>query len=160
MPILEALKESLPNFPNEVLQDWLRPYAISEGWPPSDTLETLPEGRWRFSGNPPRLIEDVCSLTANLPSESPIYVVTASVWWVQRGEEYGVETLVMDDESREDMEQYVCQRVEDRWIEIHARRTARPRMHEVDSDFCRAPTHGPFRQLDSISSSCFVHLPT
>jgi hypothetical protein len=29
------------------------------------------------------------------------------VRWV-RGEEYGVETLVMDDESRKDVEQYVC----------------------------------------------------
>jgi hypothetical protein len=54
---------------------------------------------------------------------------------VERGEEYGVETLVMDDESREDLEQYICQRVEDKWIEIQARRTARPRNQEVDRDF-------------------------
>jgi hypothetical protein len=52
-----------------------------------------------------------------------------------RSEEYGVETLVMDDESREDMEQYICQRVADRWVEIHERRTARPRNQEVDRDF-------------------------
>jgi hypothetical protein len=52
-----------------------------------------------------------------------------------RGEEYGVETLVMDDESREDMEQYICQRVEDRWVEIHERRTARPRNQEGGRDF-------------------------
>jgi hypothetical protein len=30
-----------------------------------------------------------------------------------RGEEYGVETLVMDDESREDMEQYLWQRLQE-----------------------------------------------
>ena len=54
------------------------------------------------------------------------------VRWVQRGEEYGVETLVMDDESREDMEQYICQRVKDKLIAFHARRTARPRNQEVD----------------------------
>ena len=52
-----------------------------------------------------------------------------------RGEEYGVEILMIDDESREDLEQYICQRVEDKWIEIQARRTAGPRNQEVDRDF-------------------------
>jgi hypothetical protein len=36
-------------------------------------------------------------------------VAAGIVRWM-RGEEYGVETLVMDDESREDMEQYLWQR--------------------------------------------------
>ena len=80
---------------------------------------------WRFSGNLPLRIGDVCSPTVNLSSESPIYVIAASVWWVQRGEEYGVETLVIDKESQEDLEQYIGQRVDDRWIEIYTRRTAR-----------------------------------
>jgi hypothetical protein len=48
---------------------------------------------------------------------------------------FGVETLVMDDESREELEQYICQRVEEKLIEIHARRTAQPRNQEVDRDF-------------------------
>jgi hypothetical protein len=48
MATLEALKKSLPNFPDEVLRDWLLPYAMTEGWPPSDTLEALPERRWRY----------------------------------------------------------------------------------------------------------------
>jgi hypothetical protein len=61
-------------------------------------------------------------------------VAAGIVRWV-RGEEYGVETLVMDDESREDVEQYICQRVEDKWSEIHAQRTARLRNQEVDSEF-------------------------
>jgi hypothetical protein len=71
----------------------------------------------------------------NLLNEQPIYVAAAIVRWVQRGEEYGVETLVMDDEAREDLEQYICQRVEDKLVEIHAQRTARPRIQEVDRDF-------------------------
>jgi PilZ domain len=79
---------------------------------------------WRFSGNLPLRVEEVCSLTVNLPTQETLYVAAAIVRWV-RGEEYGVETLVMDDESREDVEQYICQRVEDKWSEIHARRTAR-----------------------------------
>ena len=89
---------------------------------------------WRFSGDLPLRIGEVCSLTIDLPSHERIYVATGIVRWV-RGEEYGVETFVIDDESREAMEQYICQRVEDKMVEIHAWRTARPRKHEVDSDF-------------------------
>jgi hypothetical protein len=70
----------------------------------------------------------------NLPSEPPIYVAAGVVRWM-RGEEYGVETLVIDDESREDMEQYICQRVEDNLVEIHEQRAARLRKHEVDRGF-------------------------
>ena len=61
-------------------------------------------------------------------------MAAATVRWVQRGEDDGVETLVMDEESREEMEQYICQRVQDTWIAVHARRTARPRNQEVDRD--------------------------
>ncbi|HEV8325840.1 MAG TPA: PilZ domain-containing protein [Nitrospiraceae bacterium] len=89
---------------------------------------------WRFSGNLPLRIGEVCSLTVNLSSHPRLYVAAGIVRWV-RGEEYGVETLVMDEESREDMEQYICQRVEDKWIAIHEQRTARPRNQEVDRDF-------------------------
>ena len=89
---------------------------------------------WRFSGNLPLRIGEVCSLTVSLSTQETFYVAAGIVRWM-RGEEYGVETLVMDDESREDMEQYVCQRVEDQWIAVHARRTARPRNQEVDRDF-------------------------
>jgi hypothetical protein len=58
---------------------------------------------WRFSGNLPLRIGEVCSLTVNLPTQPCINVAAGIVRWM-RGEEYGVETLVMDDESREDME--------------------------------------------------------
>jgi hypothetical protein len=66
----------------------------------------------------------VCSLTVNLPTQETLYVAAGIVRWM-RGEDYGVETLVIDDESREDMEQYVCQRGEDKWIAFRARRAAR-----------------------------------
>ena len=89
---------------------------------------------WRFSGNLLLLIGDVCSLTVTLPNEKTLLVLAAAVHWVQRGEEYGVEPLVMDDESQEDMEQCICQRVLDRWVEIHARRTVRLRNQEADRD--------------------------
>ena len=89
---------------------------------------------WRFSGNLPLRIGEVCSLTVNLPTQPCIYVAAGVVRWV-RGQEYGAEMLVIDDESREGMEQYVCQRVQDKWIGLHARRTARLRNQEVDRDF-------------------------
>jgi len=89
---------------------------------------------WRFSGNLPLRIGEVCSLTVNLSSQQRIYVAAGIVRWV-RGEEYGVETLVIDDESREEMEQYICQRVEDKWIEIQVQRTPRLRNQAVDRDF-------------------------
>jgi hypothetical protein len=53
---------------------------------------------------------------------------------VQRGEEYGVETLVIGEDSQEDLKRYICQQVEDRWIEIHTRRTARRRNQDVETD--------------------------
>lgn len=64
---------------------------------------------WRFSGNLPLRIGEVCSLIVTLSIDQPIYVAAGIVRWV-RGEEYGVETLVMDDESRDDVEEYLWQR--------------------------------------------------
>ena len=62
---------------------------------------------WRFSGNLPLRIGELCSLTVNLQTQETLYVAAGIVRWA-RGEEYGVETLAIDDESRENMEQYVC----------------------------------------------------
>jgi len=61
---------------------------------------------WRFSGDLPLRIGEVCSLTVNLSIDQHIYVAAGVVRWVQ-GEEYGVETLVIDDESREDLDEYL-----------------------------------------------------
>ncbi|MBU6433769.1 MAG: PilZ domain-containing protein [Nitrospirae bacterium] len=72
---------------------------------------------WRFSGNLPLRVGEVCSLTVNLPTQQRAYIAAGIVRWV-RGEEYGVETLVVDDESREDMEQYLWQRVQESFESI------------------------------------------
>jgi hypothetical protein len=87
-----------------------------------------------FTGNLPLRIGEVCSLTVNLSIEERLYVAAGIVRWM-RGEEHGVETLVIVDESREGGEQSVMQRVQDKWIGLHARRTARPRKQNVDRDF-------------------------
>jgi hypothetical protein len=42
------LKEALPNFPDEVLEDWLLTYAKSEGWPPPLDSAGFPMARWRY----------------------------------------------------------------------------------------------------------------
>jgi len=42
----------------------------------------------------------------NLSIDQRVYVAAGIVRWV-RGEEYGVETLVIDDESREDLDEYL-----------------------------------------------------
>src|SRR5215510_12107402 len=59
---------------------------------------------WRFSGDLPLRIGEVCSLMVNLSIDQRVYVAAGIVRWM-RGEEYGVETLVIDDESQE--EQYL-----------------------------------------------------
>ena len=64
---------------------------------------------WRFSGNLPLRTGEVCSLTVSLPTHQPISVAAGIVRWV-RGEEYGVETLVIDEESQEGVEEYLWQR--------------------------------------------------
>ncbi len=33
----EIIKKDLPNFPDEVIKDWIEPYYEKHGWPPKDT---------------------------------------------------------------------------------------------------------------------------
>lgn len=66
---------------------------------------------WRFSGDLPLRVGEVCSLTVGLQPYQEIYVAAAIVRWV-RGEEFGVETLVMDEESREDLDDYLEDRIQ------------------------------------------------
>lgn len=72
---------------------------------------------WRFSGTLPLREGEIFSLTAKLPSEQNVYVLAASVCWV-RGEDYGADTLLMDEESREVLGRYLDQDLID-WMESH-----------------------------------------
>jgi PilZ domain len=65
---------------------------------------------FRFSGDFPLDIGETCSLTVTSPNEQFVYVAAGIVRWV-RGEEYGVKSLVMDSESREEMVGYIRERV-------------------------------------------------
>ena len=71
------------------------------------TVGNLSLTGWRFSGNLPLRIGELCSLTVNLPTQETLYVTAGIIRWA-RGKKYGVETLAIEDESRENMEQYVC----------------------------------------------------
>ena len=50
---------------------------------------------WKLSGDVPLRVGQTCSLTVNLPNQPSIVVAAAIVRWV-RGQEYGLETLVVE----------------------------------------------------------------
>lgn len=61
---------------------------------------------WRFSGNLPLRVGEVCSLTVTLPPYQPVYLVSAIVRRV-RGKEYGVDTLMIDDKSCDELTEFI-----------------------------------------------------
>jgi hypothetical protein len=44
--VIDRLRKDLPNFPDEVLSDWLLPFVPNAGWPPAKSFEDRPMGRW------------------------------------------------------------------------------------------------------------------
>ena len=42
-----AIQNTFPNFPNDIIDQWLFPYAISKGWPPQEAYGEL-HGEWRY----------------------------------------------------------------------------------------------------------------
>jgi len=67
---------------------------------------------WRLSGNLPMRVGESCSLTVNLPSQQRIFVAAAIVRWV-RGQEYGVETLVVEKQTHARLQHYVKRLVQE-----------------------------------------------
>ncbi len=51
------------------------------------TVWNLSATGWRFTGNPPLRMGEVCSVTVNLPSQQWAYIAAGIVQWV-RGEEF------------------------------------------------------------------------
>jgi hypothetical protein len=91
------------------------------------TVWNLSTTGWRVSGDLPLRVDEICSLTVRLPTEAQVYVTAGIVRWV-RGEEFGLETLVMDEESRMDLYAYL-------WNElpINSHRMARKVVPDVAS---------------------------
>lgn len=61
---------------------------------------------WRMSGTLPLQCGDVCSLNVMLPGNKPVSVVAGIVRWV-RGEDYGIETLVMNRKAQAHLGQHI-----------------------------------------------------
>lgn len=61
---------------------------------------------WRLSGDLPLERGDICSLTLMLPTNTPVSVSAAIVRWV-RGQEFGLETLVMNGQAQAQLGKYV-----------------------------------------------------
>ena len=54
---------------------------------------------WRFPGDVPLRVGQTCPLTINLSNHQDVFVAAVTVRWV-RGQEYGVETLVVEKQTQ------------------------------------------------------------
>ena len=67
------------------------------------TVWNLSLNGWKLSGDVPLRVGQTCSLTVNLPNQESIFVAAAIVRWV-RGQEYGLETLVVEKQMHGQLE--------------------------------------------------------
>jgi len=67
---------------------------------------------WKLSGDVPLQVGQTCSLTVNLPNQPSIVVAAAIVRWA-RGQEYGVETLVVEKQTHSRLEHLVKRLVQE-----------------------------------------------
>jgi PilZ domain len=58
---------------------------------------------WKPSGDVPLQVGQTCALTVNLPIEESIVVAAAIVRWV-RGQEYGLETMMVEKQTQSRLE--------------------------------------------------------
>ena len=70
------------------------------------TVWNLSLNGWKLSGDLPLRVGETCSLTVNLPNEESICVVAAIVRWAQ-GQEYGLETLVVEKQTNSRLEHLI-----------------------------------------------------
>ena len=70
------------------------------------TVWNLSLNGWKLSGDLPLRVGQVCSLTVNLPSQESLIVPAAIVRWV-RGQEYGLETLVVEKQTQSRLEHLI-----------------------------------------------------
>ena len=61
---------------------------------------------WRFSGDMPLRVGQTCPLTVNVPDQHPLFVAEVTVRWV-RGQEYGVETVVVEKQTHSRLERWI-----------------------------------------------------
>ena len=76
------------------------------------TVWNLSLNGWKLSGDVPLRVGETCSLTVNLPNQQSIYVTAAIVRWV-RGQEYGLETLVVEKQTQSRLEHLIKRLVQE-----------------------------------------------
>jgi hypothetical protein len=81
------------------------------------TVWNLSLNGWKFSGDVPLRVGETCSLTVNLPNQESIFVGAAIVRWV-RGQEYGLETLVVETQMHSRLEDLVKRLVQESFESI------------------------------------------
>jgi PilZ domain len=67
---------------------------------------------WRLSGNLPLAVGAVCSLTVTLPANKQVSVAAGIVRWIS-GQDYGIETLVMDGKAEARLGKYIQERMKE-----------------------------------------------
>jgi len=67
---------------------------------------------WRLSGALPLRVGQTCSLTVNLPNQQSLFVAAAIVRWV-RGQEHGVEILVVEKQTEDRLQHWVKRLVQE-----------------------------------------------
>ncbi len=76
------------------------------------TVWNLSLNGWKLSGDVPLRVGQTCSLTVNLPNQPSIVVAAAIVRWV-RGQEYGLETLVVEKQTQSRLEHLIKRLVQE-----------------------------------------------
>lgn len=61
---------------------------------------------WRLSGDVPLRVGQTCPLTINVPNQPRLFVVAVTVRWA-RGQEYGLETVVVEKHVQSRVEHWV-----------------------------------------------------
>lgn len=74
------------------------------------TVTNLSVRGWKINGNVPLHAGEACSMEVRLPSSKWVTILVGIVRWT-RGEEAGIEALVMNDESTEQLYKYIQEHV-------------------------------------------------
>ena len=87
------------------------PVTYEHGWREGRGIvwNLSPTG-WRLSGDLPLEPGAICSLTVMLPTNKPVSVAAGVVRWV-RGEDVGIETLVMHGNAQAQLGRYIRARM-------------------------------------------------
>ena len=76
---------------------------------------------WRFSGDVPLRVGQTCPLTITVPDQPPLFVVAVTVRWV-RGQDYGVETIMVEKQTQSRVEHWVTRLAQESGESLHERR--------------------------------------